>query len=733
MKRRAALLALLLLGCSSSDEKGATCPAGALALDEGCATVGVPEGQCGVGFASDGEGGCAPILPAEPCARGSFAVPGFETCKPVRSTVCPAAWDAASAAGVEGACVVPAPKCPSGQFAWPGESTCHPLRACDTEPPAAATLFVRAAATPGGDGSRSKPLATIQEALAIAKAGAVIAVAEGVYRETLRITTPVTLRGECAERTQLKPATTATDAAITVEADGVTLDGLAVLDAEVGVLVRGAKTAVGHLWVKGARKQGIYVEKGDLAATATAIEQSGRAGFYVDGGKATLEKAVVRDSGTFGASAEIDTGGVTADLTLTDVTIAGYRSAGVRALASTVNLERVVVRDAVATTDSKLGVGIRLEPTDKPKRASTATLRDVFVVGARNNGVLALGSKVDAERLQVSDVRGGGLDVAYFGGLPSELRLVSSLVERCAGAGLRLAGSRAEISQTLVRELTPSADGLRFGEGIVALLDAPSMQPADLTVTDSAIESVRGLGVLVFGSPAKLERVSVHGVAAHADGRFGYGVEAAPSIETGARASLTLIGCLVEQSTHGGVVITHSDATLDGVAVRDVQTADGRFGRGIDVGDKKPTLDPSVVHVARSWVSRATEVGLFAGRGAVEVELSTFVDTQPTPAGQFGDGLAAAFGGRLTVTSSVIRGSARAAFSTFGSELSIRQTLLSCNAFDVDIERDGPTASTVNDGADNACGCLAARRPWGSCKAVSGGLEPVDVSDSSAP
>src|SRR5262245_17256019 len=44
------------------------CPAGTLGLEDGsCQSAGVPPELCGAGFVPDGNMGCEPILPSEPC------------------------------------------------------------------------------------------------------------------------------------------------------------------------------------------------------------------------------------------------------------------------------------------------------------------------------------------------------------------------------------------------------------------------------------------------------------------------------------------------------------------------------------------------------------------------------------------------------------------------------------------------------------------------------------------
>ncbi|MBX7195991.1 MAG: DUF1565 domain-containing protein [Sandaracinaceae bacterium] len=719
MRLGALVLSLALAGCSSTDEAGPACAASQHAVEDRCVSAGVPLDGCATGFSPDASG-CAPILPDAECASGTMPVLGETACRPVGVQACAEGFQATT----DGSCRVAEPTCGDGQAAWLGETACHPL-ACEAT--TAASVYVRPSAT-SGDGSIDKPFGTIAEALAAAAPGAVVSLAAGTYREIVKVQKPLTLSAPCPGQVSIEPPAGATDPVITVEADGVKLVGLGVGNATLGVLSRGVNVVLSRVRVHDTRQQGVYVEKGSLSARELLVERAGRAGFYVDGGKATLERAYLRDSGTYGLSAEVDTAGTIADVTARDVVITGYRTAGARALGSWLTLERVAVVGAVATTDSKLGVGVRSESTSA--HPANVTLRDVLVARARGNGLLALGGTIDAQRLVVREIVGSGLDVAFQGGRASELKLSDSVVESSSGAGLRVAGSKALIQRSIVRDLVASADGLRFGEGIVALLDAPSGREAELRVEDSVVERTHGLGVLVFGSPAHLERVAVRDIEPHTDGRFGYGIEAAPSIETGARARLTVLQSIVAHASHGGIVVTHSDANLEGVAVSEPRPVSGRFGRGVDVGDSQPALSPSHVVLTGAWIARATEAGVFAGRGSVTLERCTILDTRAREDGTFGDGVLLAFGGALDVRGSKIAGNARAGLSNFASTATIAATLFACNAFALDVEHEGDAAPKTDDGGDNACGCGGG--PWPKCKASSVGLEPVDVSETSA-
>ena len=60
------------------------CPPGEWLHDNGvCIPAGVPSDGCGEGFVHDGERGCEPLLPQEPCPPGLMAVPGDTVCREV--------------------------------------------------------------------------------------------------------------------------------------------------------------------------------------------------------------------------------------------------------------------------------------------------------------------------------------------------------------------------------------------------------------------------------------------------------------------------------------------------------------------------------------------------------------------------------------------------------------------------------------------------------------------------
>jgi hypothetical protein len=179
--------------CVPPDDAPGGCQPGTLTLDDGsCQPAGIPPDGCGEGFEHDGDVGCLPILPADPCPDGMMAIPGETTCREVM------------------AC---------GNGPW-GEL-----------PVDGNTVYVDQS-YPGtdSDGSEAKPWHTINDAYAAAAPGALIAVAEGRYVEDLSIRNKaVRLWGICPSKveiagTGLNPVTLL----IQAPADGTEIGGIAI-------------------------------------------------------------------------------------------------------------------------------------------------------------------------------------------------------------------------------------------------------------------------------------------------------------------------------------------------------------------------------------------------------------------------------------------------------------------------------------------------------------------------
>ncbi|HZO15530.1 MAG TPA: hypothetical protein VFB62_19795, partial [Polyangiaceae bacterium] len=233
--------------------------------DGSCIRPGIGPDECGAGFAHDGEYGCAPVLPAEPCAPGLMAVPGDAACRPVM---------------------------PCGAGTW-GDI-----------PIDATTVYVdQSYVGADSDGSATKPWARIGDAISGAAPGALIAIAQGSYVGDLRISGKLLrLWGVCPEKVEVVGDIEGGAAVgILNLAEGTEVHGIALRGPSFGVVVTGSREVVlDRLWVHHTGSRGIAVQRdlGPTAATVTSslVEQCHDAGVRFSGSEGRVEGTLVRET-----------------------------------------------------------------------------------------------------------------------------------------------------------------------------------------------------------------------------------------------------------------------------------------------------------------------------------------------------------------------------------------------------------------------------------------------------
>jgi len=232
-----------------------------------CVAVGVAPDACASGFVSDERGGCEPVLPDDPCAPGTMAIPGEVVCRSV------------------------AP-CAEGRFGQiPVEQSTQHVDASYSGV--------------GSDGSADHPWTTVQAAIDGAAPGAVIAIAAGQYDEALVIQKQVRLWGVCPDRVTLS-APAASFAVVTIEnagANGTEIHDLAVTGAQNGIAASGSEgIVVDRVHIHDTQSRGLDIEDPlgptSIAITRSLVEACGVVGIFAGGVDMTLESSVVRDTKT---------------------------------------------------------------------------------------------------------------------------------------------------------------------------------------------------------------------------------------------------------------------------------------------------------------------------------------------------------------------------------------------------------------------------------------------------
>ncbi len=588
MRRRLVLAvssAALLLGCASEETgpaptEPASCadPVELLVPDGSCIRPGIPPDGCADGFEHDGEYGCEPILPAEPCPPGLMAVPGDTDCRPVM---------------------------PCGQGRW-GDI-----------PVDATTEYVDGSYTGGGsDGSEALPWTTSGEAVAAAAPGALVAVARGTYPEEVVVESdPVRIWGVCPDEVAIvatgqNPPGACPPAALCIGAgaDGTEVRGVALSGNGLAVAVSGSEQVLfDRVWVHDAAGRGISAEAAlgptSLTVRGSLVEQNHQAGLFVMASEATIEGSVVRTTlptapdqpfargiDIQGACVETDTGPVCDPAARATVTVVG------------------------SVVEQNHDVGLRVSGSDATVEASV--VRTTVSAGqARGRGI----------SIQVPcDVVPTG--IACDTTARANVVVTGSLVEQNHEYGLYVAGSDVTVEASVVRATWPRASDQRFGRGIsieVVCIETPTGWVCDpsargtATVRRSLIEQSHDIGLSIGGSDAVVEASVVRATSPCAfDQAFGRGISlhipcfgGGLGCDPSARASATLSGSLVEQNHEVGLFVLGSDASIDALVVRatSAQASNGLFGDGIAVASD---IAPATAALARVRIDDSDRAGL---------------------------------------------------------------------------------------------------------------------------
>ncbi len=469
--------------------------------------------------------------------------------------------------------------CPAGQAHFPGTTECAAIDPAPCAMPDG-DVYVRAGATPPFEGTRSAPFASLNDAIATAMPGDVIAVAEGSYEGQIAIDRGVTIVGACAERTRIvrssagEASTVARTgtialrrmaiASLRTEGDAhVTLENVVFEPANFGLTLRDASVVEGHdVLVRGSA---------DVVMQGVVVR---------DGAQATLSRIAIVGTTEIGFGAAEE-----AQLTVSDALIAEMRApvvaaAGAAVLArgtSHVSLSRVAIDDAVAH-------GVHVED-DAVAELADVGIRGLAYRDGSGDALRVEHGRIVAARVLVSDVS----DFAVLCDLGGAIELTDVAIDGVSnggGGGIgAINGGRVTVERAVVSEF-PIAGTYAMGGGRLSL--------RDIVVRDG-----RG------GDP----------LFAHASVLITQGASA-----TVERARIDAFGAAMRARA--------ADTTVDASDITVVPSATVPAGVGIH-GRALLAIDDASLHVTRVHIEGHTEAAAVITNAHAEIEDVTVIDTAP--------------------------------------------------------------------------------------------------------
>ncbi len=499
-------------------------------------------------------------------------------------------------------------ECAEDEAHFPGESGCTRIGTSCPEgswaedlPVDRSILYVLAGAPTGGEGTEESPFGSVNDALAIAEEGAIVALSKGSFDESVRLRNGVTLWGACVAETVLTCSSpSSSHGTVSVGGRDTVVRNLRISGHRRGVTMVGASSYSVHLE--------------DVLIAQTRIEA-----LLVSGGSLNGRTLVVRDThsqddGQLGRGLEAREG---AQVEVSRAIFERNREVAVFAAHSgtAVVLADAVVRDTQGReNDGRGGRGLQVSggACAEVSRVVFDGNREMCVFVAQEGSAITLTDVVvRGTRSQESDGQFGRGLVADDGARADVSR---TLFENNLDRGVMAWQAETELTLTdvVVRDTRSREPDGEAGIG----LEANEGARADLNRV--VLDRNRDVGVFAADEVTTVTLADVlvrDTLSREADGQHGFGL----SVQWGAVLDVSRV--LLERNRSVGVLAVDADTTLtmSDVVIRDTQSqSDGFGGIGLELhsgarGD-----------VSRALFERNREIGVV---GAHESTVVTLVDT----------------------------------------------------------------------------------------------------------
>ncbi len=365
-------------------------------------------------------------------------------------------------------------------------------------------------------------------------------------------------------------------------------------------------------------------------------------------------------------------------------------------------------------------------------------IRDSLLEANSGYGVFGRAALVTIERTVVRDTAFIGDDFFGYGilvitpsdGAEGSLLLRTSLIERNHGHGVQVNGAPATIDAVLIRDTLPLPDQ-SLGRGLGALNDTE--RSGGLLLTGSVVERNHEVGIYVAAVSATIETTVVRDMfAVNPVLPNGAGIVAQQDPVVALPTELTVRSSLVERTALSGIQSSGASVRVESTVVRDIASAslDGSGGRCVALQYHTITGVLPTGELTAVWLTGCRDFGLAMISGGATVVGSRIESVLPRAAdGLFGDGIMVAAGNHpsmgpfeahLLLSGMVVRESSRAGVTVFGAAVTIGDSAVECNPFDLDGESYLGRDWSVDDLGGNRCGCGDEI----ACKVVTSSLEP---------
>jgi len=445
-------------------------------------------------------------------------------------------------------------------------------------------------------------------------------------------------------------ATSATDAPPEIKITDSLIRG----NSGIGIQIRSMKATVTRTVVADTKPEpdksggfGIFAEQFSTAKKSTSlilsdvlVASSRSAGIYIQGTQVTADRLVVRDTtssakdGLNGQGVRITTGFILknpSQLQLKDSVLSGNQSSGLLVISSDCDVERTLIMDTKPLAKGNVGgfgIATNMGFTPWSTRGSKVTVKDSILARNSDLGLNMSSARVTLERVLVKDTKGGtgiypagkmelGYGMSAYSAKEyawkAETTITDSVFKKNHATGIKIGGSKATLTRTVIQDTQPGLDSKNVGYGL-QVIHGVDKTPAEVTLDRCALQSNHAVGALVVGSKLSLKGTVIRNTKIRINKKdYGYGLMLMSPYDFTQASSLKMEDSMLIGNRETGLVVQSSGAVIDRSVIADTakQETTGIFGDGIQVFPKESKLT-----LTSSLVTKSARAGiLFDGAG----------------------------------------------------------------------------------------------------------------------
>jgi hypothetical protein len=382
--------------------------------------------------------------------------------------------------------------CPSDSAQFPGDSACTRV---GTDCPAGNWLdaypdggvrFVLPGAAAGGVGTQQSPFATLDQAVAAAQPGDIIALSKGTHTVNVALPAGITVFGACTAQTTVTTLTSTTlQAALWTSSAGVSVRNLRITGPRAALTCDGANATLDV--------QDVVVD----TATAGGL-------IVLAGSHATARDVVIRKTapynGIFGNAIVVQEAST---LTLTRAVLDGNANVALQAgdHGTTLTATDLAILDTRPLPDHTMGRGINAQ------NGATVDVSRAIVQGSRDTGIIALSSSqvtltdvVVRDTIENQSTHEHGDGLAAQGGQLTGQRVRST---HNANSGVEADQGTLSLTDALIETTTLPTGPNGTGVGAAALRNGT------LTLQRAVMRDNIALGAVVVGASIMFTDVTI--------------------------------------------------------------------------------------------------------------------------------------------------------------------------------------------------------------------------------